>query len=273
MLTTIFGIIAIGTVCLMPAGEMQDPFTVQDLEDPIVFVSSETAEQTIITEEPAYVTEESENIETEIREEGPEPQDNQSEQDTTTAQIPEETKENSEAQGTNQLPAREESYSPPVPEESLIDQTPPTDAKEESQEISEPSAEASQQTESAAHIHTWEDITEVIHHEAEYETVPIYEEQEVLDAEAWDEEVPTGECVYSCLQCSFETKDLMEMGEHSVDEDHNYSSRELTETIHHDAVYHTEEVMVGEEKVLVKDAWDEVIVVGKKCSVCGAIAE
>lgn len=273
MLITIFGLIALGTVCLMPAGEMQDPFTVQDLEDPIVFEFSETAEQTIITEEPAYVTEESENIETEIREEGTEPQDNQSEQDTTTAQVPGETKENSEAQDTNQLPAREESYSPPVPEESLNDQTPPMEAKEESQEISDPSTESSQQTESAAHIHTWEDITEVIHHEAEYETVPIYEEQEVLDAEAWDEEVFTGEYVYSCLQCSFETKDLMEMGEHSVDEDHNYWSRPLTETVHHDAVYHTEKVMVGEEKVLVKDAWDEVIVVGKKCSVCGAIAE
>ena len=63
----------------------------------------------------------------------------------------------------------------------------------------------------------------------------------------------------------------MTMIEHCCEEDHNYTCRVVTEIIHHEAEYHTEMIQIGEEMVLVKEAWDEVIVTGRKCSVCGAI--
>ncbi len=266
MLTTLFGLIAFGTVCLMPVGEMQDPFVIPELEDPIVFAASETAEQTMIMEEPVELTEDYENESSETGIAGTDTQDKTEEEQESTEQeaendsaLPDSSKTEMEGSKPEEPSAETSEVEPTKPTAEADNPTPIDDTEQEPKE--------------PAHVHTWEDVTEVIHHEAEYENIPIYEEQQVLDAEAWDEEIPTGEFIYSCLVCTFETVDFDELSDHCMTEDHNYCSRQLTRTIHHDAVYHTEKVKVGEEKVLVKDAWDEVIVVGKKCSVCGATAE
>ena len=136
---------------------------------------------------------------------------------------------------------------------------------------SQSTGESQTVSEDSEHIHDWIPIIEVIHHDAVYETVPVYEEQQILDAEAWDEEVMTGEYIYSCLGCAFETDNIEELADHCITEDHNYWCRPLTETIHHDAEYHTEKVKVGEEKVLVTEAWDEEIITGYQCSECGGV--
>ncbi len=184
---------------------------------------------------------------------------------------------------TQAVPDREESDQTIRSEETEIEDSPDQSSLPLSEETNEGSEESFQEqdsvttedseadSEESTHVHGWIPIIEIIHHEAIYQMEPVFEERQVLDEEAWDEEVSTGGSIYSCLQCFFESEDYQTMLEHCISEDHNYWCRPLTETIHHEAVYHTELVQVGENEVLVKEAWDEEIINGYYCPECGEI--
>lgn len=286
MINLLLGMLTMSIFSLVPVSETAEPFMVPELEDPIVITVSEEMEQSIIT-----MQEQSQDMETgEIaviendhekgKENNPaEKEEPNAEEKRNDKTFPDEEPTETDV-GPDSEPVTYESETEPVPENAQAEESREPE-REEAQETEEPQEKEVPETEKQPeeqepeqeHVHSWVDITETIHHEAEYEMVPVYEEQEILDEEAWDEQVSSGEYIYSCLCCSFETMDLQTMGEHCLDEDHSYTCRQLTETVHHEAVYHVETVQVGEEKVLVKEAWDEEVVTDKRCSICGETTE
>lgn len=121
------------------------------------------------------------------------------------------------------------------------------------------------------HTHNWVAQTQTIHHDAVYET------KYVVDQAAYDEQ-PDWKDVdgYICDNCHQEMFTLEEaqmhvqvsaaMGSGKCKSYHAGIVRippGAQNLIHHDEVGHY-------EQVLVKDAWDETVSNGYKCSICGA---
>ena len=139
------------------------------------------------------------------------------------------------------------------------------------------SQESQQQTQESApaHVHTWVDVTETVHHDA------VTEQVWVVDEPAWDETVDkTEEKQVQKYQCRcgeiFDSGDAWDAHwasfdwETAADYHDGWTSVYVyetvvvgTETIHHDEVGHYETKTVTE-------AYDEEVVVGQKCSECGA---
>ena len=273
MIHSVIGIMMLGII-ICHGSCTPEAHTVRELEEPVVSTTEESSQE---NKDEAY-------LETAIKDDNSDASQEtvvQPMNETVEESMPEESVLTAEP-GQSGMPDSEKEK-PSEPEESQSPEI-ETEEQEESEEAKEPEepeqpeesapAEESQTvSEESEHVHEWIPITEIIHHEAVYETVPVYEEQQILDAETWDEEVMTGEYIYSCLCCSFETDDIEELGEHCITEDHNYWCRPLTETVHHEAEYHTEKVKVGEKEVLVTEAWDEEIITGYRCSGCGATKE
>lgn len=124
---------------------------------------------------------------------------------------------------------------------------------------------------SQQHTHNWVAQTKTIHHDAVYET------KYVVDQAAYDEQ-PDWKNVdgYICDNCHQEMFTLEEaqmhvqvsaaMGSGNCKSYHAGLVRippGAQNPIHHDEVGHN-------EQVLVKDAWDETVSNGYKCSICGA---
>lgn len=124
---------------------------------------------------------------------------------------------------------------------------------------------------SQQHTHNWVAQTKTIHHDAVYET------KYVVDQPAYDEQ-PDWKDVdgYICDNCHQEMFTLEEaqmhvqisatMGSGNCKSYHAGLVRippGAQTPIHHDEVGHY-------EQVLVKDAWDETVNNGYKCSICGA---
>ena len=159
-----------------------------------------------------------------------------------------------------QTAAAEQTTSEPQKTQSAPDQTEST---------------KTEQSQAPAHVHTWVDVTEVVHHDA------VTEQVWVVDQPAWDETVEKTEeqqvQKYECRCGSvFDTSDEWLAHTESFDWEtaadyHDgwtatYETEEVvvgTETIHHDEVGHYETRTVTE-------AYDETVVTGQKCSKCGA---
>lgn len=124
---------------------------------------------------------------------------------------------------------------------------------------------------SQQHTHNWVAQTQTIHHDAVYET------KYVVDQAAYDEQ-PDWKDVdgYICDNCHQEMFTLEEaqmhvqvsaaMGSGKCKSYHAGIVKippGAQNQIHHDEVGHY-------EQVLVKDAWDETVSNGYKCSICGA---
>lgn len=124
---------------------------------------------------------------------------------------------------------------------------------------------------SQQHVHYWIAQTKTIHHDAVYET------KYVVDQAAYDEQ-PDWKYVdgYICDNCHQEMFTLEEAQMHiqvsaamGIGMCKSYSAGIVRippgaqNPIHHDEVGHY-------EQVLVKDAWDETVNNGYKCSICGA---
>ena len=146
-----------------------------------------------------------------------------------------------------------------------------------------------------AHTHTWIPVTKKVHHDATYKTVWVQDQaawdETVVTKEAWDEQVlvtaawdePVYEWVAICNRCGHrfvEGEDVsvhMEAGCWS-----SWHHEQIqTSTLHHDAVYSTvhhdaetttvhHDATGHNEQVVDKEAWDEEVTTGYKCSGCGA---
>ena len=142
----------------------------------------------------------------------------------------------------------------------------------------EPTAENEEipETPEAAHTHTWVDVVETVHHDekSHMETQKIRTET-IVDQEAWDEDIYETTAVSICKECGYTTTSTTEMEDHLIDEHEGdaYSVEKRiqvkVDTKHHDAVTH-EEPVYEEVKVVDEKAWDETVVIGQKCSGCGA---
>ena len=143
------------------------------------------------------------------------------------------------------------------------------------------------------HSHIWVPITEIIHHEAIYDTIHHPEVTEMV----WIEDVPAYDEVYEekrlvgvhdfCKGCgidlttsgmSFEEYEEHESQHLRNGDDASYYSAPVyeyvTETIHHEAEGHYEDRVVKEaydEEVLKSESWDEEVVKGYHCSECGTV--
>ena len=119
-----------------------------------------------------------------------------------------------------------------------------------------------------SHTHTWVNVTKTVNHPAVTHQEDVYENRQVKVKDAWDEKVYV-KTVATCRQCGFSTSNHSEMTEHMLEYGHSCSSRDIYETVHHDAVYETQRVKVGTRTVTDKAAWTETVVTGQKCSSCG----
>lgn len=119
-----------------------------------------------------------------------------------------------------------------------------------------------------SHTHTWVNVTKTVNHPAETHQEDVYENRQVKVKDAWDEKVYV-KTVKTCRQCGFSTSNPSEMTDHMLEYGHSCSSRDIYETVHHDAVYETQRVKVGTKTVTDKAAWTETVVTGQKCSSCG----
>lgn len=114
--------------------------------------------------------------------------------------------------------------------------------------------------------HDWVPVTEIVHHDAEIK--PAWDEQV---SEAWDEPVYENHSI--CNGCGIDLDVLEQNGMDRDDhiwEEHDgmngwHDEKVQVDTIHHEAetVHHPEEI--------ISPAWDEEIVTGYCCSVCGTV--
>ena len=179
-------------------------------------------------------------------------------------------------------------------EESIVESAAPTAGTEEEAVTAAPAIpyEATAPTETV-HSHTWVPITEIIHHEAVYETIHHPEVTETI----WVEDAPAYDEVYEdkrlvgihdyCKGCGIDlTTSGMSFEEYQEHErqhllngdDASYYSapvyENVTQTIHHEADGHYEDRVVQEaydETIPKAEAWDEEMIKGYRCSECGAV--
>ena len=119
-----------------------------------------------------------------------------------------------------------------------------------------------------SHTHTWVNVTKTVNHPAETHQEDVYENRQVKVKDAWDEKVWV-KTLNVCNQCGYSTTSGSAMDEHLLEYGHSSSSKDIYETVHHDAVYETQRVKVGTKTVVDKAAWTETVVTGQKCSSCG----
>lgn len=119
-----------------------------------------------------------------------------------------------------------------------------------------------------SHTHTWVNVTKTVNHPAETHQEDVYEDRQVKVKDAWDEKVWV-KTLNVCNQCGYSTTSVSAMDEHLLEYGHSSSSKDIYETVHHDAVYETQRVKVGTKTVTDKAAWTETVVTGQKCSSCG----
>lgn len=143
------------------------------------------------------------------------------------------------------------------------------------------------------HEHSWRPVKETIHHDAVYQTV----HHDAVTEQAWIEDIPAFDEVREsrtfvgmhdiCKGCGMDiTASGMSLEEYEAHdrqhmlngEDSSYFSQPVyetvSETIHHDAEGHYEEVVVQEawdEEILILEAWDEDTTTGYICEECGEV--
>lgn len=117
-----------------------------------------------------------------------------------------------------------------------------------------------------AHVHNWVPVTKVVHHDAVTHEEPVYETQTIVDQQAYDETTPAY-CL--CKNCGYTSNDDMTMIDHCAETGHCYTVVP-SQSVHHDAVTHTEQVQTGTRTVTDQAAYDETVTTGYRCSECGA---
>ncbi|MBO6158229.1 MAG: hypothetical protein J6P72_03065 [Firmicutes bacterium] len=186
----------------------------------------------------------------------------------------------------SQEEAQEELQEESMETTEALQEDPQTASQEGTQEPSqeetarEPSQEASQATaqepsQEAPHVHQWMELSEVVHHNAVYETIhhdavtqEVWVVDEVLEEGYWETHEFCGECgadlgrslddIYAHEEATGHVSyytDQVFVSTGTVEKGH-YETRTITEAY--------------DEQVLVMEAYDEIVVVGHQCALCGA---
>lgn len=115
------------------------------------------------------------------------------------------------------------------------------------------------------HTHKWVEQFKTIHHDA------VYENKYVVDQPAWDEPIYEWQTKYICNGCGIDLgtyeNAIKHMKETMMSGDMSHSYTDSTVQIQIGSTHHPEQG--HNEQVLVKEAWDEKVSAGHKCS-CGA---
>lgn len=130
---------------------------------------------------------------------------------------------------------------------------------------SKPSNNQPDKQDKEEHKHNWEKITAIVHHDA------VTHQEQVLVRDAWTENITTTK--FRCGGCMqlFDTPDALTAHQKSYifgsgDYSHTGSSTVsgvVIGTVEHPAEYET-------RTVVDKESYDETVVTGYKCSICGA---
>ena len=129
----------------------------------------------------------------------------------------------------------------------------------------------------SSHTHDWVKQTKTVHHNEEGHFEDVQKgTRTVVDEEAWDE--PVYETKAVCSACGYEADSTSEINDHLDTHydpelgysDASYSTKRVqVDTIHHPEKTHEEPVYEQEWRVDRK-AWDETVVTGYRCRICGA---
>lgn len=131
------------------------------------------------------------------------------------------------------------------------------------------------------HTHTWNPVTTTVHHEATgHYTDVVVGTRTVVDKEAWDEPVyewkymgktrckGCGQVFNTASECFDHQDEMADNGDYTHGSYESIAEKVQTDTIHHEAETHEEDI---KEKQWVEDtaAYDETVITGYTCS-CGA---
>ena len=168
-------------------------------------------------------------------------------------------------------PAEETPAAEPSASESPASEPPPEESSTEVTSLEEPSPEET------SHVHQWEDIIATVHHEA------VTEEVWVVDQEAWNETVPLYETIQT-EKCRCRCGMLFDTAEEQWAHAESFSDEEWEQHAGWTSEVVTEEVPAGEKVIhhpeeghwevrTIQEPWDETVVTGQRCAVCGAVTE
>ena len=125
---------------------------------------------------------------------------------------------------------------------------------------------SSKKDDTPAHQHNWVAQTKTVHHDAQYKTV----HHDAVTHQAWHDAVT--EEHYICNQCGADiTSDPWGHIENSLMNGGNCGAYHSTYVTVKQGYYETvTDQAAYDEQVQVRDAWDETVTTGYKCSSCGA---
>ena len=128
------------------------------------------------------------------------------------------------------------------------------------------SGSSSKKDDTPAHQHNWVAQTKTVHHDAQYKTV----HHDAVTHQVWHDAVT--EEHYICNQCSADiTSDPWGHINNSLMNGGNCGSYHSTYVTVKQGYYETvTDQAAYDEQVQVRDAWDETVTTGYKCSSCGA---
>lgn len=128
------------------------------------------------------------------------------------------------------------------------------------------SGSSSKKDDTPAHQHNWVAKTKTVHHDAQYKTV----HHDAVTHQVWHDAVT--EEHYICNQCGADiTSDPWGHINNSLMNGGNCGSYHSTYVTVKQGYYETvTDQAAYDEQVLVRDAWDETVTTGYKCSSCGA---
>lgn len=128
------------------------------------------------------------------------------------------------------------------------------------------SGSSSKKDDTPAHQHNWVAQTKTVHHDAQYKTV----HHDAVTHEVWHDAV--GEERYICNQCGADiTSDPWGHLHNSLLNGGNCGAYHSIYVVVKQGYYETvTDQAAYDEQVQVRDAWDEIVTTGYKCSSCGA---
>lgn len=141
-----------------------------------------------------------------------------------------------------------------------------SDSKPSGSNNSSNSGSSSKKDDTPAHQHNWVAQTKTIHHDAQYKTV----HHDAVTHQVWHDAVT--EEHYICNQCGADiTSDPWGHINNSLMNGGNCGSYHSTYVTVKQGYYETvTDQAAYDEQVQVRDAWDETVTTGYKCSSCGA---
>ena len=128
------------------------------------------------------------------------------------------------------------------------------------------SGSSSKKDDTPAHQHNWVAQTKTVHHDAQYKTV----HHDAVTHQVWHDAVTEEHCI--CNQCGADiTSDPWGHIDNSLMNGGNCGSFHATYVTVKQGYYETvTDQAAYDEQVQVRDAWDETVTTGYKCSSCGA---